>query len=84
MPAPWNNGMLEEWRIRNRIRKQKASFNHASIPLFQYSNGGEAPMFYPAISRSLLILSSVDGCVLNRPARDLPERGFTMNIWAVA
>jgi len=41
-------------------------------------------MLYTAISRSLLILSSVDGCVLNRPVRDLPERGFTINIWAVA
>ena len=41
-------------------------------------------MLYPAIALSLLILSSVDGWVLKRPARDLPERGFTMNIWAVA
>jgi hypothetical protein len=84
VPGPWNNGIPEEWRTKARIKKQKLSFHHSNIPFFQYSNGGEAPMLYPAIALSLLILSSVDGCVLNRPARDLPERGFTMNIWAVA
>jgi len=69
---------------KDRIKKQKASLHHSNIPFFQYSHGGKAHILHLAIARNLLILSSVDGCVLKRPARDLPERGFTMNMWAVA
>ena len=39
---------------------------------------------FPAIVFSLLILSSVEGWVLNRLVKDLPEKGLTINIWAVA
>jgi len=39
---------------------------------------------FPAIALSLLIVSSVEGWVLNNLMMDLPVKGLTINIWAVA
>jgi hypothetical protein len=55
---------------------------YSTFPLLQRARSPYA--LYPAMDLSLLILSSVEGWVLNNLMRDLPEKALTINIWAVA